>query len=299
MTNDLPLDECARRLIAMGAQYVLITGTHENTPQVVNDLYDSEGVVRSDHWERLPGSYHGSGCTLASAMAAGLAHRLSVSEARTRCAGLHLADVGRTVSGQEWGNSFRIVFSGRAGPKKTAMPELEKAILARTLCHHPGRSRSGRAVDPRASGTPWRRQRSSSIATSSAMPRSKPKSRSALCALCRRYGACFMVNDDLALALAVDADGVHLGARRWRSGGRPASAWPGQAARRVVLRGLRPGTGRRCGRRRLCRLRCGLSVADQAACAAGAAVAVRALPGRAGGCRPAPSAALHWTTLPR
>jgi len=34
----------------------------------------------------------------------------------------------------------------------------------------------------------------------------------ALGALCRRYGACFMVNDDLALALAVDADGVHLGA---------------------------------------------------------------------------------------
>ncbi len=33
----------------------------------------------------------------------------------------------------------------------------------------------------------------------------------ALCALCRRYGAFFIVNDDLALALAVDADGVHLG----------------------------------------------------------------------------------------
>ena len=34
----------------------------------------------------------------------------------------------------------------------------------------------------------------------------------AICALCRRYGAGFIVNDDLALALAVDADGVHLGA---------------------------------------------------------------------------------------
>jgi len=33
----------------------------------------------------------------------------------------------------------------------------------------------------------------------------------ALAALCRRYGARFIVNDDLALALAVDADGVHLG----------------------------------------------------------------------------------------
>lgn len=33
----------------------------------------------------------------------------------------------------------------------------------------------------------------------------------ALRALCRRFGAGFIVNDDLALALASDADGVHLG----------------------------------------------------------------------------------------
>jgi len=34
----------------------------------------------------------------------------------------------------------------------------------------------------------------------------------ALRVLCRRYGTGFIVNDDLALALKVDADGVHLGA---------------------------------------------------------------------------------------
>ncbi len=33
----------------------------------------------------------------------------------------------------------------------------------------------------------------------------------ALCQLCRRYGALFIVNDRVDLALAVDADGVHLG----------------------------------------------------------------------------------------
>lgn len=33
----------------------------------------------------------------------------------------------------------------------------------------------------------------------------------ALRQLCQRFGARFIVNDDLALALAVDADGVHLG----------------------------------------------------------------------------------------
>ncbi|HWU84935.1 MAG TPA: hydroxymethylpyrimidine/phosphomethylpyrimidine kinase, partial [Rhodocyclaceae bacterium] len=68
---DLP--ECAHRLLGAGCEYVLVTGTHENTAQVVNTLYGSHGVVRSDRWQRLPGSYHGSGCTLASAVAAALA----------------------------------------------------------------------------------------------------------------------------------------------------------------------------------------------------------------------------------
>ena len=34
----------------------------------------------------------------------------------------------------------------------------------------------------------------------------------ALLGLCRQFGACLLINDDLPLALAVDADGVHLGA---------------------------------------------------------------------------------------
>lgn len=75
------LEVCARRLIEMGAQYVLITGTHENTPQVVNTLYGPDGVIRHDTWERLPGSYHGSGCTLASAIAGCVASGASVEDA--------------------------------------------------------------------------------------------------------------------------------------------------------------------------------------------------------------------------
>ena len=75
------LDECARRLVAAGAEYVLITGTHEHSEQVQNTLYGGRGVIRSDKWQRLPGSYHGSGCTLASAIAANLAHGLDLPEA--------------------------------------------------------------------------------------------------------------------------------------------------------------------------------------------------------------------------
>jgi hydroxymethylpyrimidine/phosphomethylpyrimidine kinase len=80
--NDDPgLEESARRLVALGCEYVLVTGTHENTAQVVNTLYGEQGVVRRDSWERLPGSYHGSGCTLASAVAATIANGLDVPEA--------------------------------------------------------------------------------------------------------------------------------------------------------------------------------------------------------------------------
>ena len=75
------LAECARRIIEMGCEFVLITGTHENTAQVVNTLYGESGILRSDTWQRLPGSYHGSGCTLASAIAASIAHGLDIPEA--------------------------------------------------------------------------------------------------------------------------------------------------------------------------------------------------------------------------
>src|SRR5690349_24477950 len=75
------LHVCAERLVAAGCEYVLVTGTHEATPQVVNTLYAKSGVVRADTWQRLPGSFHGSGCTLASAIAAMLANGLELPEA--------------------------------------------------------------------------------------------------------------------------------------------------------------------------------------------------------------------------
>jgi hydroxymethylpyrimidine/phosphomethylpyrimidine kinase len=75
------LAECARRLVEQGCEYVLITGTHETGNDVVNTLYDESGVVREDRWPRLPASYHGSGCTLASAIAARLAQGVEPPEA--------------------------------------------------------------------------------------------------------------------------------------------------------------------------------------------------------------------------
>jgi hydroxymethylpyrimidine/phosphomethylpyrimidine kinase len=81
LAGEEDLATCARRLIDHGCEYVLITGTHEAGDEVVNTLYDDGGVVREDRWPRLPHTYHGSGCTLASAIAARLAHGAEPAQA--------------------------------------------------------------------------------------------------------------------------------------------------------------------------------------------------------------------------
>ena len=79
--DDVSIADCAQILLDSGCEYVLVTGTHDSTADVVNTLYHRGGVLRADTWQRLPGSYHGSGCTLASALAANLARGLDIGDA--------------------------------------------------------------------------------------------------------------------------------------------------------------------------------------------------------------------------
>ncbi len=74
------VEASARALLRLGVDSVLVTGADEaEADQVVNTLYDTR-QTRHWRWPRLPGSYHGSGCTLASAVAA----RLALGETLTR-----------------------------------------------------------------------------------------------------------------------------------------------------------------------------------------------------------------------
>jgi hydroxymethylpyrimidine/phosphomethylpyrimidine kinase len=75
------LDACAIALLDLGTEFVLVTGTHEHTPHVINTLYQGHQRLESFTWERLPHSYHGSGCTLAAGIAGLLAHGLDVFQA--------------------------------------------------------------------------------------------------------------------------------------------------------------------------------------------------------------------------
>ncbi len=68
------LDACAMALLERGAHYILITGTHEKTDDVCNTLYGNHRILDNRHWPRLAGQFHGSGCTLAAALAAHVAN---------------------------------------------------------------------------------------------------------------------------------------------------------------------------------------------------------------------------------
>ncbi|QYZ65712.1 MAG: phosphomethylpyrimidine kinase [Gammaproteobacteria bacterium (ex Lamellibrachia satsuma)] len=75
------LEQCAHTLLKTGAEHVLITGTHEQSDRVTNRLYDKTGLLNQADWQRLPGEYHGSGCTLAAAIAANMASGKDLIEA--------------------------------------------------------------------------------------------------------------------------------------------------------------------------------------------------------------------------
>ena len=68
-----PAERAAAHLLAEGCGHVLVTGGDEDTAAVVNTWYAPGAVPRRYEWPRLPETFHGAGCTLASAIAARLA----------------------------------------------------------------------------------------------------------------------------------------------------------------------------------------------------------------------------------
>lgn len=126
--GDLDLDVCAARLLERGAQYVLITGTHEPSRPVINTLHARSGKVRQDRWKRLPGEYHGSGCTLASAIAAALANGLPLEEAVREAQEYtwHALQAGfRAGKGQHLPDRFFWARAGEPAESGTAVDEAD------------------------------------------------------------------------------------------------------------------------------------------------------------------------------
>ncbi|MDY7539222.1 hydroxymethylpyrimidine/phosphomethylpyrimidine kinase [Undibacterium sp. 5I1] len=70
----------ARQLLQFACRDVFIKGGH-GSGRLVNNHWFANGHHQQWQWDRLPASYHGSGCTLASAIAGQLAAGASMGEA--------------------------------------------------------------------------------------------------------------------------------------------------------------------------------------------------------------------------
>ena len=67
------LDSAIATLLATGVNAMLLTGADVASQDVINTLYLKDEEPIDYFWPRLPGQYHGSGCTLAAACAAFMA----------------------------------------------------------------------------------------------------------------------------------------------------------------------------------------------------------------------------------
>ncbi|PTQ88398.1 hydroxymethylpyrimidine/phosphomethylpyrimidine kinase [Agitococcus lubricus] len=73
-----------QRLSEMGAKQVLLKGGHEQGEMLRNRFYQDNTLIQTSHWPRLAGEFHGSGCSLAAGIAAGIAQGHSPSIAISR-----------------------------------------------------------------------------------------------------------------------------------------------------------------------------------------------------------------------
>ncbi len=104
LLTSLPADSEAQRirighrLIELGAKSALIKGGHDDGAEVVDLLITPDDVVRYQDPRQITRHSHGTGCTLASAIAAGLAQGLDL-EAAVRRARRYVQAALRTAPG--------------------------------------------------------------------------------------------------------------------------------------------------------------------------------------------------------
>ena len=84
VTSEGALEEAARVLMDSGAKAVLAKGGHLDGEEVVDLLVTEDNVHRFAHERLMTRHTHGTGCTLASAVATGLAQGMGLTEATDR-----------------------------------------------------------------------------------------------------------------------------------------------------------------------------------------------------------------------
>jgi hydroxymethylpyrimidine/phosphomethylpyrimidine kinase len=97
----------AERILALGPKAVLLKGGHADGPESVDILVDAEGARRLAAPRVATRNTHGTGCTLSSAIAAGLAKGLPLRDA---------VDAGKAFIGAAIGASHQLRIGRGHGP---------------------------------------------------------------------------------------------------------------------------------------------------------------------------------------
>ena len=75
------IETLGNALLSLGVNYALITGGHESGSTIKNTLFHKQQPMEKTEFERISGEFHGTGCTLATAITAGIAFDKSIPEA--------------------------------------------------------------------------------------------------------------------------------------------------------------------------------------------------------------------------
>jgi hydroxymethylpyrimidine/phosphomethylpyrimidine kinase len=78
--NETAMAKQGEVILELGAQSVLVKGGHNTGPQAIDLLIDKDGIRRFSARRIASKNTHGTGCTLSSAIAAGLARGMPLAE---------------------------------------------------------------------------------------------------------------------------------------------------------------------------------------------------------------------------
>jgi len=98
IASEADMRQAAHLLLSFGTPAVLLKGGHLDSPDVVDLLVTAEGVQEFRSARLHTRHTHGTGCTLASACALGLAHGLPLTDAVAR-AWAYVAEAIRQAPG--------------------------------------------------------------------------------------------------------------------------------------------------------------------------------------------------------
>ncbi len=78
LTGTLTPQAAAEKFLELGCKNILITDAEASETKIINHLYQEDGQTQTFTYDRLPEKFHGSGCTLASAISANLAKNIEL-----------------------------------------------------------------------------------------------------------------------------------------------------------------------------------------------------------------------------